>query len=103
MVRAAADVMEPPGCITAGSTDGVWGAFGATSGGKTRRGGHMAAPSIGSCAGQACSRRAPTHSRKTNRLSSKAPEANTRSPGIRIQTSMWMSGRAMNSAERAYQ
>ena len=44
-----------------------------------------------------------SHLRATNRASSRAPAENTKSPGMRIHTSMSMIGRFMNSAERANQ
>ena len=44
-----------------------------------------------------------SHSEATKPAISMAPMANTVSPGTRIHTSMWISGRSMNSAERANQ
>mgnify|MGYP006927632703 CR=1 FL=1 len=44
-----------------------------------------------------------SHLRATNSASNSAPAENTRSPGMRIHTSMSMIGRFMNSAERANQ
>ena len=44
-----------------------------------------------------------TQSRNTNHAKASAPQAKMVSPGTRIQISRWISGRPINSAERAYQ